>query len=148
MVQASDERNRPAAYQWNATSALAAASRFMPGVLWPGSRFMGGGGGMGGPFQDDFDGTRACWGVELRASGGQQHKVITGTTRDSASTALPNCVVAAYLTTTDVLQGEATSDNGGTFSVPTRETGAHYLVAYKAGSPDVMGTTVNTLIPT
>lgn len=148
VVHASDERNRRVDMRWNSSGEAVVQNQFLPGVRWSGARMTGGGSGMGGPFNDDMAGARAAWGVELRQSGGQQHKVITGTTRDSTSATLANCIVQGFVTDTDAYVGEATSDNAGDYRLPTRETGAHYLVAYKAGSPDVMGTTVNTIVPT
>jgi hypothetical protein len=37
------------------------------------------------------------------------------------------------------------SDAGGKYSIPVNIGIQHYAVAYLAGSPDVAGTTVNTL---
>ena len=44
----------------------------------------------------------------------------------------------------------AAIDLDGTYAVPVQQSKAtqHYLVAYKAGSPDTTGATVNTLLPT
>ncbi len=69
---------------------------------------------------------------------------ITGVTKDSAGTALGSCVVELYLTLGDVVVGITTSDASGNYSFPATG-GPYYIVAYKKGSPDVAGTTVNTL---
>jgi hypothetical protein len=75
---------------------------------------------------------------------------ITGTTRNSTGAALGTCVVDMFDTATDVRIDTTTSDATGVFEFryagqpPT----TYYLVAYKAGSPDVAGTTVNTLVGT
>ncbi len=70
---------------------------------------------------------------------------ITGTTRDQNGVALGVCVVHAFRTSDDVEVAQTTSAADGTFSVTVAGGVAHYLMAYKAGSPDVAGTTVNTL---
>ncbi len=73
--------------------------------------------------------------------------LITGTTKDANGVALGNCVVHLMNTADDRLLRQTTSDANGLFEF--REGGqppnAYYLVAYLAGSPDVAGTTVNTL---
>ena len=74
-------------------------------------------------------------------------KYIEGTTRDSAGNALGNCVVQAFLTADDSFQGQMTSDPSGYFRIFTAQAGAHYLVCYLAGSPDVAGTSVNVKVP-
>jgi hypothetical protein len=46
----------------------------------------------------------------------------------------------------DVEIAETVSDGGGAFSFTTdKNSGTYYLVAYLPGSPDVAGTTKNTL---
>lgn len=72
---------------------------------------------------------------------------ISGVTRDSNSAILGNCTLDLFRTSTDVLVERTTSDANGyyCFKGPARNT-THYVVAYKAGSPDVAGTTVSTLI--
>lgn len=75
---------------------------------------------------------------------------ITGTTKDSAGAALGNCVVDWFRTSDDAKLDSVTSDANGLFEFRTagQPPNAYYLVAYKAGSPDVAGTTVNTLVGT
>lgn len=72
---------------------------------------------------------------------------IAGVTRNSAGAAIGLCQVQLFRTSDDVFFDEIQSDAAGNFefrgaSLPTN----YYLVAYLAGSPDVMGTTVNTLV--
>jgi hypothetical protein len=76
--------------------------------------------------------------------------MVTGTTLDSTSAVLGSCVVELYLTATDEPLGKTTSDASGNFSFTCARYSplTHYIVAYKAGSPDVAGTTVNTLTGT
>ena len=70
---------------------------------------------------------------------------ITGTTKDSTGAALASCVVDLFRTADDTLATSITSDASGNYLVPASQYLTHYAVAYKAGSPDVAGTTVNTL---
>lgn len=73
--------------------------------------------------------------------------IISGVTRDSTGAILGSCSVALYRTSDDVLMERVTSDNStGAYSfsaVGLSET--YYVTAYKAGAPDLAGTTVNTL---
>lgn len=75
---------------------------------------------------------------------------IAGTTRDATGAALGTCVVDLFRTSDDVKLDSVTSDAEGLFEFRTagQPPNAYYLVAYKAGSPDVAGTTVNTLVGT
>lgn len=72
---------------------------------------------------------------------------IAGVTKDSTGAPLGNCAVELYLTATDQMLEHVTSDANGNYSFSTvglAET--YYLVAYKTGSPDVTGATVDTLV--
>lgn len=75
---------------------------------------------------------------------------IAGTTKDSTGAALGNCIVDWFDTATNVLIGTTTSDASGLFEFRSagQPPNAYYLVAYKAGSPDVTGASVNTLVGT
>jgi hypothetical protein len=68
---------------------------------------------------------------------------------DSGATPVPNAVVQCFLAADDSFQRETTANADGYYEAGTDKVGqGHYLVAYKAGSPDIAGTTVNTLVPT
>ena len=83
--------------------------------------------------------------AKLFAIGEQKH--IAGVTRNSVGTALGSCVVESHLTADGSKIAVVTSDAGtGAFSVLAGSVAPHYLVAYKAGSPDIAGTSVNTLV--
>jgi hypothetical protein len=70
---------------------------------------------------------------------------LTGTTRDSTGATLGNCRVHLF-NSADVEIAETVSDGAGAFSFTTAQnSGTYYLVAYLPGSPDVAGTTKNTL---
>ena len=73
---------------------------------------------------------------------------ISGITRVlSTGVPLGVCVVELYLTATDEPLMKTTSDANGyfSFSVARFSPATHYMVAYKVGSPDTAGTTLNTL---
>lgn len=73
---------------------------------------------------------------------------IVGKTRDSAGAILGSCVVQLFRTSNDMIVGDAVSNADGNYyvkgAVPNVD---HYIVAYKAGAPDLAGTTLNTLRP-
>jgi hypothetical protein len=72
---------------------------------------------------------------------------ITGITRDSTGATLGTCSVHLFESATDIEVAETMSDGSGNFTfVLGNNAGFFYIVAYKPGSPDVAGTTVNTLV--
>lgn len=74
---------------------------------------------------------------------------VGGVTRDSTGAALGLCVVDLFLTATNVLMDSVVSDASGTYEFRTAgPSSSYYVVAYRAGSPDLAGTTVNTLVGT
>lgn len=82
----------------------------------------------------------------LRAVRGAANFRITGQTLDSVGAALASCVVQLFRAGDDSIVAETTSDVIGNYSFTLPyNSGTFYVVAYKQGSPDVMGTTVNTL---
>jgi hypothetical protein len=56
--------------------------------------------------------------------------------------------VELFDTARDVMMQRTTSDVNGAYEFSVSPQLTFYLVAYKAGSPDVAGTTVNTLTGT
>lgn len=71
---------------------------------------------------------------------------LSGVTRDSSGVALGNCVVDLFLNSEDTLVATTTSDGSGSYRFTLSGNSQTYFVrAYKAGSPDVAGTSVNTL---
>jgi hypothetical protein len=73
--------------------------------------------------------------------------VISGVTRDSTGSPLGSCKVELFETATDKKANETYSDGSGnfTFTVHFNDTQQFYLVAYKNGSPDVAGTTIDEI---
>lgn len=105
-----------------------------------------GGGFLG---SDDFSTgllQASWWGEFDPASGSTTRFLFVGVTRDALGTPVPTCVVKLFLTATDALLESTTSDPSGNFTLSTHlYPDTHYLVAHKTGSPDVDGTSVNTL---
>jgi hypothetical protein len=73
---------------------------------------------------------------------------VSGITKDSTGVALPSCDVNLFTTSDDAFRYSVTSGADGSYKFigglisPSKD---HYCVAYKAGSPDVAGTTQNDL---
>lgn len=75
--------------------------------------------------------------------------VVSGQTLDSSGAPLAGCTVDLYLTATKTLVATQLSDASGNYSFPVpADANAYFVNAYLAGSPDVEGTTVNTLTGT
>lgn len=73
---------------------------------------------------------------------------IAGVTKDSTGAVLGNCSVDLFKTDDDTKIASTSSDANGIYSIPASQYITCYAVAYKAGAPDVAGTTVNTLVGT
>jgi hypothetical protein len=72
---------------------------------------------------------------------------MTGVTRDAFGAPLGACNVELFRSVDDVKIGDTTSDASGNFEFRGMVRGAlHYVRAYKSGSPDVAGTTAETLV--
>jgi hypothetical protein len=133
--------------QWSSSVGRQAVAPWANGVLWTSNRGLGG--QFGGNIAGDASTDASTWGIDpLDEVGGQQAKKIIGTTLDSTGAPLGSCVIQGFVTATDVYVGQVVSDSAGYYELPTQYVGqSHYIVAYKAGSPDVAGTSVNTLVP-
>lgn len=70
---------------------------------------------------------------------------LTGVTKDSTGAPLAAVNVHLFRTADDSLVHQTISDANGVYIIPASNVLQHYLVAYKTGSPDVSGSTVNTL---
>jgi len=75
---------------------------------------------------------------------GQQNNRIVGVSRDATGVALGTCVVKVFRTDDDVLVASTVSDGSGNWTAYPNQQGPYYFVEYKAGSPDVFGTSPNT----
>jgi hypothetical protein len=69
----------------------------------------------------------------------------SGFTYDATAVALASCSVELYRSDNDLVTGSFVSNSDGSWLINSNNGGRHYLVAYKTGSPDLAGTTLNTL---
>lgn len=149
VLQQSDDRAMPKHFRWDYDGGRDQLDAWADGMLWPRSRF----GGCDGSAATALFGNEAMTSGRYESDssdccGGAQVKKLIGTTLDSTGAALGSCVVSGFVTSTNVCVGSVTSDTAGYYELPTTYAGvAHRIDAYKAGSPDVAGSTVNTLIP-
>ena len=106
------------------------------------------GNGLLGDLAVDVGVLAAAQWAPYEAFGGISSRVgFVGVTRDQYGSPLGNCVVQLFRTSDDLFIMEQTSDANGNFLLSSWYTpNTHYIVAYKAGSPDAFGTTVNTLV--
>lgn len=105
-----------------------------------------GGGRLGAGIGLAIPGYRFLRGEHFRSSNFSTHNAtISGVTKDAAGVALDNCTVQLFRTVDDSFRSEVISDGAGNYLLYPDVTGPFYIVAYKVGSPDVSGTTVNTL---
>lgn len=149
LVVYNDDRARPPQFVFTPENAAPgkALAPWTDASLWPRSRFSGSDMSMG--MLTENSGTTSRWACMPDPGGASSYFFIRGTSRDSAGVALANCIIQGFRTSDDLYVGQVVSDAAGNFALPTPYSGtAHYLVAYKAGSPDVAGTSVNTIVPT
>lgn len=73
---------------------------------------------------------------------------ITGITKDSLGNVLGNCEVMLFRSDNEMIQSVGDSDSNGSYTFYVGASLSYYIVAYKSGSPDVAGTTVNSLTGT
>ena len=73
--------------------------------------------------------------------------VLQGVSRDKNGSILPNCTMLLFRASDNKFIDSQISDGSGNYSFTTVGPAENYFVnEYLAGSPDVAGTTVNTLI--
>jgi hypothetical protein len=141
---------------WDALNAVGLNTRFFAGdsrldtwnMLWPSPSQ------IGQALSPNLDRIIHRPAVEVHWNGAMSAWIISGITKDSTSTPIAGVTVKAYRTAADVnnslnadlQEGPAVvSDAAGNYTVCLTNQDAHYLVGYKAGSPDIAGTTLNTL---
>jgi hypothetical protein len=72
---------------------------------------------------------------------------LVGVTRDVYGSPLGGVTLKLFRTATDEVVSAVVSDPAGNYVLSTPfYPDAHYVVSYKAGSPDVFGSSINTLI--
>ena len=105
--------------------------------------------------------TLPTWAPEIvggMQSGSNVRFVITGVTKDSTGAAIASCTVYLFRVyqitspnnpdpNSDPVLAVTTSDGSGNYSIETNGRGTFQLTAYKPGSPDLAGITVNTVMP-
>ena len=85
------------------------------------------------------------WG-KFKTKGVHARKMFYGVTKDSIGNPLAGCSVDLFNTATDILVDSTVSNALGEFNVGDPNGVACYLVSYKTGTPDVAGTSANTLM--
>lgn len=100
-------------------------------------------------------GTRRYEVPAVIASGRRGDKLISLIAVDNVGAVLAGATLKAFRTLDDVANSlvadtregpSVVSATDGRYTIPLPNADAHYIVAYKAGSPDVAGVTVNTLV--
>lgn len=72
---------------------------------------------------------------------------LTGVTRDSTGAALAACTVYAYRGSDGTLVAQTISDGSGNYTLVMPTNANFFIVAFKAGAPDVFGASDNNLVP-
>ncbi len=127
-------------FEWNITSRR----------LWPQTQYRG---SEGAASTAPLNSIVNVWDLKLwtdnDAAAGQRRNIVTGVTTDETGAILGSCLVKLYETASDnIVDTGVTSDaTTGVYVATTPFSTACYAVAYKTGSPDREGTTVNTLTP-
>lgn len=113
-----------------------------------------GGGGVAGddyaPINSSLAGKDLYEPYSCDGEGTQSMRFLKGITKDATGTPISGVIVQGFVTATDAYVGEVQSREDGSYDLGTQTAAGvqHYLVAYKPGSPDIAGTTVNTLTAT
>jgi len=112
-----------------------------PGIVaMPGRRF-------GAPRPNIYPGSILAGAKTFRSKLGTLNMTLSGLSRDNTGAALGNCRVLIFRTEDNSFVLETTSDASGNWSVSLLKGGPFFLVEYKAGAPDVAGTSKNNLAP-
>lgn len=135
-------------YQKRGPASLRDQYGYFP--LWPVSRISSGDPSVPGVVPIGMD---ICEGGQYEVSMFGESSIqrvlrFRGRCFDAGTNPVPGAVVQVFRTSDDLFVGQCVCDDGGYYDIGTPfSTDAHYLVAYKPGSPDIAGTTVNTLTP-
>lgn len=140
-------------WQWQCRAPKTWRDRNRWVSAWPRGWMSGGGAGWGTDGMAPIGAEHRGAGFEPFSCDGEGTSVsrfIKGTTKDSGGTAVANATVQAFRTSDDFYLGQDVSREDGTYTCPADVPAGTqcYLVAYKAGSPDIAGTTVNTITNT
>lgn len=75
----------------------------------------------------------------------ERNYTIAGVTQDATGVALGNVTVRLFNSATNLLEQATISSAVGAYSFTVDKFQTYYTVEYKAGPPDVYGSSVNTL---
>lgn len=110
-------------------------------TTWPSSQL------LGGWANDLIVEPRAYDSLQFyKWSGSTRWVQIAGITRNASGVPIGGVTVKVYRTSDDLELMSTVSADDGAYQVATNESFQCYLVAYKAGAPDVEGTTRNDLV--
>jgi hypothetical protein len=87
----------------------------------------------------------ASYGEYPQRTGANHPYVISGAVRDAGGNPVIGATVRAFRTVDNVLVTQTISGPGGQYAIGVPDQQQYYLVAYRA-APDIIGTTVNTLV--
>lgn len=147
-----EQRTQPK-FNYERREAKTWKDRFSWVSRWPRGWMAGGGEGWGTDGAAPIGAEHSGAGYEpfsCDGAGTSLTRFIRGSTVDSADVAIANATVQVFRTSDDFYLGQDVSRDDGTYTAPADVPAGTqlYLVAYKAGSPDIGGTTVNTLTNT
>lgn len=112
---------------------------------WPtGGNIMG---GFDGVDENNLEAGPSWWSDPWYAINCSGRLAFVGITRDQFGSPLPGCTVRCFNTATNELVAQVVSDGNGFYRATTQYADGHYLVVHKAGSPEVAGASVSTLLP-
>ena len=129
-------------YDWNSTiEAIGFVSPW-----WPNRGPLLGGWGDGGTdamFLDIAAKHTDMW----RSFGSNGRLAFVGYTRDAYGSALGDCTVRLFRTSTDELVSKVQSNANGFYQATSPYLEAHYMTVHKTGTPSVAGASVDTIVP-
>lgn len=108
--------------------------------LWPRSQMLGTSAGVLNP-----DPAAQAWEWNVYATGQHTRKRVTGQTLNAAGAPLGGVTVILFNTPTNVVVDTGVSDAAGNYSLGDPNATTNFVVGYLPGSPDVAGTTVDTI---
>ena len=112
-------------------------------ILWPRSQGLAGCGAAVGALNPDP--ASQAWEWNVLTTGSRHRKVFTGQTLNAGGSPIGGCTVMLFNTATGQIVDTTTSLSDGSYKLTDPNNVACFVVAYLPGSPDVAGTTVNTL---
>lgn len=141
-----DDTIQPPDYRQSAPQMAAWANMLRDtDILWPRSSFPSQLNANGNGFTG-LEGCHQYWEWNWPPSGVHVHKMISGVTLDKNGNVVVSATVKLFNASTDLLVDTKTSNaNDGSFTLGDPNNTTNYVVAFKAGSPDITGATDNNL---